>query len=254
MSSNQYRQMIGRAGRAGFSDTTGESILVFKGQDKEKVLELITGPMKRCESSFQGDNSKAIRILVLSLVALNLAHLGSQIFLFFKQTLFYLQQHTRIVKSMSIELVGAEDNVAFIPDEFELISSALVYLLENSLIKVNTSGNTVADWKSDAKSLFFANFEVTQLGLAAIKGNVDLDCIHQLYSDLKSGLKCLVLSNYLHLLYLCTPYELVNSLNNVDLDIYLNKVAFHKLSIKNLILHFFRSFVLFFVCLSSIII
>lgn len=225
MSSNQYRQMIGRAGRAGFADTTGESILVFKGADKQKVLELVTGPMKRCESSFQGDNSKAIRILVLSLVALNLVHLGSQVFLFFKQTLYYLQQHIKLTKSMSIEFVDIESDAdCFIPDEFELISSALVYLLENSLVRISSSNNI--DWKNDVKSLFYANFEVTQLGMAAIKGNVDLDCIHQLYSDLKSGLKNLVLCNYLHLLYLCTPYEMVNSLNSVDFDIYLAKVIF----------------------------
>lgn len=211
--------MIGRAGRAGFTDSTGESILVFKNIDKQKVHDLITGPMKRCESSFEGDNSKAIRILVLSLIGLQLTHYGNEIFQFFKETLYYLQQHEKTKnRTSSIELVG---NNYLPPEEFELISNALVYLLENSLVRVTPNGT---DWKSDVKSLFYANFEVTQLGMAALKGNIDLDCVHQLHDDLTSGLKCLVLSNYLHLLYLCTPYDMVNSVPSIDMDIYLSKV------------------------------
>lgn len=214
--------MIGRAGRAGFVDTTGESILLFKGPDKQKVFELITGPMKRCDSSFQGDDSKAIRVLVLSLVGLHLTHYGSQIFAFFKQTLFYIQhrQIRRVANERHVEM-----DADLVPDEFEVLSNALVYLLDRRLIKINSGGeqSTVC---TDPKGLFFASFEVTPLGMAAIKGNIDLDYVHQLYADLKSGLKCLVLSNYLHLLYLCTPYDLVNSLMNVDLDAYINKVNF----------------------------
>ncbi len=47
---NQYKQMIGRAGRAGLSDY-GESFLLFKSIEKKKVYDLISLPMKRCESS-----------------------------------------------------------------------------------------------------------------------------------------------------------------------------------------------------------
>lgn len=88
--SNQYKQMIGRAGRAGLSDF-GESFLVFKNIDKSKVFDLISLPMKRCESSMNCDDSKATRLLVLSLIGLNLTHFGFNILDFFKQTLFYMQ-------------------------------------------------------------------------------------------------------------------------------------------------------------------
>lgn len=38
---NQYKQMVGRAGRAGI-DTEGESILITQEQDKKLVTSLIT--------------------------------------------------------------------------------------------------------------------------------------------------------------------------------------------------------------------
>lgn len=87
---NQYKQMIGRAGRAGLSDF-GESFLLFKNQEKARVYDLISLPMKRCESSMSGEDNKATRLLVLSLIGLNLTHFGFNVLEFFKQTLFYMQ-------------------------------------------------------------------------------------------------------------------------------------------------------------------
>lgn len=40
-------------------------------------------------------------------------------------------------------------------------------------------------------------------------GGVDLTFCHLLYKDLSAGLEGLLLSSFLHLLYLVTPYELV---------------------------------------------
>ena len=115
------------------------------------------------------------------------------------------------------------------PQEFNLISNALQYLLKNKLItlKKNAVDYDVNDLEkeNDLNKFFFTSqLEVTKLGTAAIKGNIDLDYVHQLYDDLEIGLKSIVLSNSLHLLYLCTPYDLVNSLTGVDFDTYCRKV------------------------------
>lgn len=235
MQSNQYKQMIGRAGRAGMISSTGESILMFQLIDKQKVYELICAPSKICESSFECNDSKAIRVLVLSLISLNLTHYGSEILLFFKQTLFYMQQKKRLDKKKDESITDEKTLTTFIlvPEEFSLISNALLYLAKNKFInlkKSNDSWYSVEELNEENEAhlneLFFtAQIDVTKLGTAAIKGNIDLDCVHQLYEDLNTGLKSIVLSNSLHLLYLCTPYELVNSLVAVDFETYCRKVG-----------------------------
>lgn len=279
--------MIGRAGRAGLIESVGESFLMFQASDRAKVYELISGPMTRCESSFQHSDSKAIRILVLSLIGLNICNSGSELLNFFKQTLYYIQQKKLLnAKSSSSEekktcrIVVDESSTISIPIEFDYIFTALVYLIKKKFVSIKSlllpttqaqsfcnetiesiinlpSGTQTLTQQSSSssssssslplsngeapsslslssssiyvvddeiiKNLYISHFEVTRLGMAAIKGSIDLDYANHLYNDLNVGLKSMVLSNYLHLLYLCTPYDLVNSLTNVDYDTYSTK-------------------------------
>ncbi|XP_069869266.1 helicase POLQ-like isoform X2 [Dipodomys merriami] len=57
---NQYKQMIGRAGRAGI-DTIGESILIMQEKDKQQVLELISKPLENCYSHLVQEFNKGIQ-------------------------------------------------------------------------------------------------------------------------------------------------------------------------------------------------
>ena len=209
--------MIGRAGRAGYN-SCGESILLFQNIDKFKVYDLISGPMKRCESSIEFD-SKSIRVLVLSLIGLNLAEHGYDILTFFKDTLFYHQKKDRIKEKLS--QAGTQINDQEVPDEFIIFSHGINFLLNNNFVIIKSE---VKRDDLTMKELYFSKYEISKLGMAAVKGGIDLDITQQLYNDLTHGLKTMVLSNYLHLLFLCTQYELVNSLSNIDYDTYSRKV------------------------------
>jgi POLQ-like helicase len=232
ISTNSYKQMIGRAGRAGLIDSAGESILLYQNKDKNNVFSLLTEPMKRCESSFECDDKKAIRLLVLSLIGLNMAHYGSQILLFFKETLFYLQNKEKLKEKKDDQnVIISSDTIKdtkelFVPDEFYLISNALAYLFKEELITIKNDEipENLSSDSSSLKKFYYSQFEITKLGMASIKGNINLDYVHKLYEDLKLGLKSIVLSNCLHLLYLCTPYDLVNSMYDMNYDTYARKV------------------------------
>jgi POLQ-like helicase len=213
---------------------------VFALPDKARSISLICSPAKKCESCFECNDAKAIRCLVLSLIGLNLTLSGKDILHFFKQTLFYKQQKKRFHDQLQRELkeeknagLRREKGNNLVPAEFALIAHALKFLLKNKFISGLNSDQTSIDWTDDSdnevtaefESLFYLSpkLEATRLGRAAIKGNIDLDCVHQLYADLEQGLRSICLSNSLHLLFLCTPYDLVNSLVQVDYEVYCQK-------------------------------
>lgn len=52
-----------------------------------------------------------------------------------------------------------------------------------------------------------SKLQVSNLGLAAIKGGLDITKAHLLYEDILQAQASLVLLNCLHLIYLVTPYE-----------------------------------------------
>ena len=95
----------------------------------KKVCALIRAPSKKCESSFECNDSKAIRVLVLSLIALNLTHSGQEIFHFFQATLFYIQQK-KIIEENAKKANCILSESSDVPQEFNLISNALQYLLQ----------------------------------------------------------------------------------------------------------------------------
>ncbi|KAM9263817.1 helicase POLQ-like isoform 3-T3 [Cariama cristata] len=69
---NQYKQMIGRAGRAGI-DSAGESILIVQEKDKHLVQDLVNSPLENCYSNLLLELSKGMQSLLLSLVGLKVS-------------------------------------------------------------------------------------------------------------------------------------------------------------------------------------
>ncbi|XP_060707348.1 helicase POLQ-like isoform X2 [Hemiscyllium ocellatum] len=183
---SQYKQMIGRAGRAGM-DTEGESLLIAQENDKKLVSNLISKPLEGCYSNLIYDNEKGIKDLLLSLIGLKVT-----------QTLH------QIVEFMAGTLLGVQQQQFFKEKSFlEVIEQALEALMEKGLIK-----DKISSCNNEGK--MYHKLEVTKLGHATFKGSIDLAYCDSLNMDLKKGLEGLVLGNYLHLIYLVTPYDIVS--------------------------------------------
>uniref|UniRef100_UPI0035901671 helicase POLQ-like isoform X1 n=3 Tax=Myxine glutinosa TaxID=7769 RepID=UPI0035901671 len=187
LSRTQYKQMVGRAGRAGI-DSAGESIVICANKDRAKVLDLVSGSFERCQSSLLYDHGKGLRSLLLSLVGLKVAITTRQLHAFLEGTLFGVQQ--RNVKET---------------DTWEMTCDQLHQLSELGLLRPSCVEHAVA---AEDRPL-----EITQLGQATWKASVDLSFSNILYRDLQKGLEGLALDNYLHLIYLITPYDMISRCN-----------------------------------------
>ncbi|XP_041370459.1 helicase POLQ-like [Gigantopelta aegis] len=183
---NQYKQMTGRAGRAGI-DSTGESILIAKKSDKDKLLKLLTGPHDLCHSSLMYEEGKGIRKLLLSAIGLKIVTSTEDVFTLMEKTLMAVQS-----KTLQVDVTTVTKNSLQ-----QLIDLKLVIQRKQTL---SQDGSTELC------------LEVTPLGKATFKGSVDIDNSPQLYRDLKKAEESLVLASHLHLLFLITPYDFVNNI------------------------------------------
>uniref|UniRef100_A0A8C8ARA2 Helicase POLQ-like n=1 Tax=Otus sunia TaxID=257818 RepID=A0A8C8ARA2_9STRI len=179
---SQYKQMIGRAGRAGI-DSAGESILIVQEKDKHLVQDLVNSPLENCYSSLLVELTKGIQSLLLSLVGLKIAVTHEEMDSFMCSTLLGVQQ----------QLLSNEKSLS------EITKDGIENLIEKGLLKERTSAKD-----HDSKR----TLTITLLGKATYKGAIDLAYCNLLYRELKKGLEGLVLESNLHLLYLATPYDM----------------------------------------------
>ncbi|XP_030209824.1 helicase POLQ-like [Gadus morhua] len=176
---SQYKQMVGRAGRAGI-DTVGESILILQDKDTVLAKKLVSAPMETCYSNLTHNEGKGVLSLILSIIGLKMTTTPEQVKDFMSSTLLCVQQ----------ERLCAERGLT------DRVQDSLVLLQEMNLISV-TQGP-----QGDA-------LEITTLGRATYKSSVDLTKCDVLYKDLSKGLESLMLNSHLHLLYLVTPYDMI---------------------------------------------
>ncbi|XP_035673236.1 helicase POLQ-like [Branchiostoma floridae] len=182
----QYKQMVGRAGRAGI-DSSGESVTIVKPQDKAKIIELIGRPFESCRSSLMYDDGKGLRTLILNLIGLKIATSRAAVSAFLSHTLFSVQ-------------CDSQQDQGFL----EFTQHALQDLVEVGLV----TEKTLLPADSGDEDILL---EVTRLGQASFKGPIDIKYCTQLYQDLCKAQEALVVENSLHMLYLVTPYDMVGS-------------------------------------------
>ncbi|KAM9662012.1 helicase POLQ-like isoform 1-T1 [Morphnus guianensis] len=198
---NQYKQMIGRAGRAGI-DSAGESILIVQEKDKHLVQDLVNSPLENCYSSLLLELTKGMQSLLLSLIGLKIAVTHEEVNNFMCSTLLGIQQ----------QLLSKEKSLA------EIIKDGLENLIEKGLLK-----GRICEKDHNSK----CTLTITPLGKATYKGSIDLAYCNLLYRELKKGLEGLILESNLHLLYLATPYDMTSNCSP-DWMIYLKQ--FNQLS------------------------
>ncbi|XP_059682835.1 helicase POLQ-like isoform X1 [Gavia stellata] len=179
---NQYKQMIGRAGRAGI-DSAGESILIVQEKDKHLVQDLVNSPLENCYSNLLLELTKGMQSLLLSLVGLKIAVTHEEVDNFMCSTLLGVQQ----------QLLSKEKSLS------EIIKDGLENLIEKGLLK-----GRISEKEHNSK----CTLTITPLGKATYKGSIDLAYCNLLYRELKKGLEGLILESNLHLLYLATPYDM----------------------------------------------
>ncbi|XP_060791946.1 helicase POLQ-like isoform X2 [Neoarius graeffei] len=178
---SQYKQMVGRAGRAGI-DSEGESILILQEKDRDRAKQLVCAPVENCYSNLLHDGNCGLLSLILSLIGLNISGTVEQVLEFVSMTLLSVQE-TRLCQQKSLQ---------------KLVVEMIEILKQKRLIDTFPREQSV--------------LQVTKLGRATYKGSVDLRYSGVLYDDLSKGLEGLLLNSFLHLVYLVTPYDLVSQI------------------------------------------
>ncbi|XP_063708458.1 helicase POLQ-like [Culicoides brevitarsis] len=226
---SKYKQMSGRAGRSGHTDS-GESILICAQKDLQSVKELLFSPMDEAKSSLAIDETFGLQSFVLSAIELGLANTRDDLQKIATKTLLFLQA-TRLninVKQKIDKIIADLYKTNAIKLKSEQNGSYIIQ--RNCSVIVETTQNPFNDTKI-AKSTSRcikgkAPLEVSVQGKAAIKACITLEKANILFADLKKASKHLVM-NYLHLLYLATPYDTANQ-TNPDPNAYYE--AFNKLN------------------------
>ncbi|XP_020293025.1 helicase POLQ-like [Pseudomyrmex gracilis] len=216
---SRYKQMIGRAGRAGMG-VLGESILICKTSEIKKVKDLLISQMDDSLSSLHIEKDRGLNNLILSAIQLNIAATRSELHKLTAATLLNIQQ-TRI----DVDLKTITD-------------TTITALLKCGVIKVKSPGPSTSDRnvtvvipsqnperaenplsvRQGVKTIKFTKeteFQLCDLGKAAMKGPIDLNIAYTLYEDLKTAQKHLILMDHLHLLYLVTPYDTASQITPI---------------------------------------
>lgn len=170
---SRYKQMIGRAGRAGI-DSSGESILMMKKSERLKIENLLQSDADVCQSNYLMEPER-LQMFILNLVGLQIASKLEDIYNFMNHTLLAVQSR----------------NSGSTPTN--IFQSTVDVLCDNGLVQYDLKDGSL--------------FHITDLGKAAFRGHVDIATMHEFIKRLKTGLNGLVLHSHLHLLFLVTPTE-----------------------------------------------
>ena len=182
----QYKQMVGRAGRAGL-DSFGESFLMLKENVQSIAQEVVAATVEPCISALHNDEGKGLPNLILNCLHLGLVTTPGQVNQLLSLSLLAAQACK----------LGVEVN--------KLVVAAVQSLLSRGLVVPSEEGDATQQIVDSTTVIMLSS-----LGRAVVAGNIDLGWTEQLYRDLKDARPGLAELTRLHLLFLITPYDLAD--------------------------------------------
>ena len=162
----QYKQMVGRAGRKGV-DTEGESILICKQAERDKVSQLVSGESERVVSCLVGQNSKLASSMKRAILEVIVSGAATSVI--------------DVERYANCTLLAAQLNTVS-------ITECVQFLLDAQFIKLQDS-----------------NYVATRLGLACLASSLAPDEGLAVYAELSKARRQFVLENELHIIYLIVP-------------------------------------------------
>ncbi|XP_031628246.1 helicase POLQ-like [Contarinia nasturtii] len=224
---SKYKQMVGRAGRAGFGES-GESILLCNYKDNQRVCELLCSPMDEVISQMPNSDSRALEAMILSAIGLNIATTQAELQKLVARTMFSIQSNrfddkdaktltnSIIVKLIRSKAVTTDSNTK--PEFTNPVPSSSQSLHETTFsTEIDLSQRKRLVLKSSTR------LQVEMLGKSSFKSGIDFNRTKIVYTDLQGAQKSLVLLDYFHLLYIVTPYDEYNPPPMPDRNVFYKK-------------------------------
>ncbi|ALC43373.1 mus301 [Drosophila busckii] len=203
----RYKQMVGRAGRAGLGEA-GESFLIIQNKDNRQVGDMLFSPMDKALSSLDQFDAVGLQSLILSVIGLNLADCRRDLIRLVNSTLLAVQ-------AGSMEIAVNDLVLRILRDMFKHKVLVLNESARND--KANASDIvTTQDINQSSRStttdrrLFVGQttrFKLTSIGRAAFKAGIDYKRAFVIYRELQVAQQQLILTSYAHLLYLIVSFN-----------------------------------------------
>ncbi|XP_045459914.1 helicase POLQ-like [Melitaea cinxia] len=174
-----YKQMVGRAGRAGVCEA-GESVAVCSAGEWARLRAVLAGGLAAARSALRP------AALLLGGAALRLA-----------------ASRARLRALLAAALLAVAPPLASVQpsvDIDQVCDESIRSLVESGALEV-VGGGSIDTMDDDTE------FAVSKLGNAAIKGCMELNVAKRFLKDLEVASRSLVLMDSLHLLYLVTPHD-----------------------------------------------
>ncbi|CAG9801302.1 unnamed protein product [Chironomus riparius] len=195
---SQYKQMIGRAGRAGKSEK-GDSILMCDKKDFEKVANMLTSKMEDTFSAYLKD-TKYVKELIINLIGTGLCKNFEELHDYSKCMLSRVQQ----------DRFDMDMKTIFIDKLKELLEAGQ---LNQKFQSKKSKRPSILTCLQDQIVVYAEDhFEINKVGKAAVKSGMTYEDASQLHIDLTIAHTSLVLSQCLHLMYIVAPKEAVDSI------------------------------------------